>query len=249
MKAYYRLYLLIGLFFLGVSNKSYSVENTSQTPFPNPAANITSDWSNLPSSSSYSLFPSPVSSALPYESLVEEIITLGKRFLGKPYRYRASKQWIMDCSGFVGYIFSHFDIKLPRSSSAMSQYTVSVKNPQPGDLLFFKGRNSRSSRVGHVAMVVSVDGNDITMIHSSCQKGIVIEKMKRSAYFSKRYLGAGRVPQLHTMKLDTGKESDKEKNEKDLTIKPSPFQLTPIAPLSLPESFSHTELLPPLRNK
>ena len=102
----------------------------------------------------------------------------------------------MDCSGYVSYLYSKFDIKLPRGAAAQSQYTnpIEREDVRPGDLLFFKGRNARSNRIGHVALVVSVDEDDITMMHSRNSRGIVIEKLNRSAYFSRRLVSYGRVP-------------------------------------------------------
>lgn len=127
---------------------------------------------------------------------IDKLINLGRTFLGKPYRYRGPSPWPMDCSGYVSYLYSKFDVKLPRSAAAQSLYTDRIRREdlQPGDLIFFKGRNAHSSRVGHVALVVSVDGDDITMMHSRNSRGIVIEKLSRSAYFSRRLVGYGRVP-------------------------------------------------------
>ncbi len=130
--------------------------------------------------------------------IIDKLINLGRTFLGKPYRYRGPSPWPMDCSGYVSYLYSKFDIKLPRNAAAQRQYTTPIKRDEvrPGDLLFFKGRNAKSSRVGHVALVIAVDGDDITMMHSSNSRGIVIEKLSRSAYFSRRLVSFGRVPDL-----------------------------------------------------
>ena len=132
-------------------------------------------------------------SAFPF---IDKLINLGRTFLGKPYRYRGPSPWPMDCSGYVSYLYSIFDIKLPRGAAAQSQYTnpIEREDVRPGDLLFFKGRNARSNRIGHVALVVSVDEDDITMMHSRNSRGIVIEKLNRSAYFSRRLVSYGRVP-------------------------------------------------------
>ena len=40
----------------------------------------------------------------PTGDLVQDLITLGRKFLGKPYRYRGSLPWAMDCSGYVRYL-------------------------------------------------------------------------------------------------------------------------------------------------
>lgn len=127
---------------------------------------------------------------------VQKLIDYGKELLGRRYRSHAGG-FTLDCSGFVNYAFSKLDIKLPRSSSSISSATQSIakSDVRPGDLLFFKGRNAGSSRVGHVALVLDVEGDNITMIHSSSSKGVVIEPYN-TPYFAKRYVGAGRVSDL-----------------------------------------------------
>lgn len=127
---------------------------------------------------------------------VEKLIEHGKQLLGRRYRSHAGG-FTLDCSGFVSYAFAKLDIKLPRSSSSMSSATQSIKTSEvrPGDLLFFKGRSTRSGRVGHVALVVDVKGDNIMMMHSSTSRGVIIEPYN-SAYYAKRFVGAGRVASL-----------------------------------------------------
>lgn len=127
---------------------------------------------------------------------VQRLLNHGRELLGRRYRSRAGG-FTLDCSGFVSYAFSKLNIKLPRSSSSMSSATESIPRAEirPGDLLFFKGRNARSSRVGHVALVVDVEGDQIMMIHSSTSRGVIIERYD-SPYYAKRYIGAGRVAAL-----------------------------------------------------
>ena len=120
----------------------------------------------------------------------------GHELLGHRYRSSGIAPWPLDCSGFVKYIFSLEGIQIPHSSAALSVYTSRLSDPKPGDLVFFRGSNRGSSRIGHVGMVVSNEAGDIKMIHSSSSKGIVIESITGSAYYSSRYMGAGRLPQL-----------------------------------------------------
>lgn len=133
----------------------------------------------------------------------EKIIDFGKKYLGKPYRYKLSNGSFLDCSGFVSYIYAQQGISLPHSSSSIATLTDKIKleDIKKGDLLFFKGRNSRTSYVGHVAMVVSVDSNYIQMMHSCCSKGVVIEKYNGNHYYTSRFLFAGRLPQIATPTL------------------------------------------------
>lgn len=133
----------------------------------------------------------------PSENFIDDLISLGKRYLGKPYRYRGAAPWPFDCSGYVRFLFSSFGIKLAGSSASIAQATIPIDDPQPGDLVFFKGRNRKSSRVGHVALIVEVKPNgSIVMMHSTNQNGIVLEHINSNQYFAKRYLGARRIPSL-----------------------------------------------------
>ena len=129
-------------------------------------------------------------------SLIKSVVDHGQELLGLRYRTSGVAKWPLDCSGFVSYIYSLEGIKIPRSSGGLSVYADRISDPQPGDLLFFKGRNRGASRVGHVALVISNEDGNIKMIHSSNSRGIVIESLKDSQYFSSRYLGAGRLPEV-----------------------------------------------------
>lgn len=158
---------------------------------------------------------------MPSGDLVQDLITLGKKFLGKPYRYRGPSPWAMDCSGYVRYLFSCFGIHLSGSSADLAKVAKTVHAPRPGDLLFFKGSNRRSSRIGHVALVVKVNGSRITMMHSTNSRGIVQEDLHSNAYFSSRYVRAGRVPHLERVYAALYKEAD-EKATESLRAIPAP---------------------------
>lgn len=155
------------------------------------------------------------------ETVVSEMIKHGKTFLGKPYRYRGCKGWTMDCSGFVGYLFSRQGITLPRSSHEQFVHVERIQKPQPGDLLFFKGSNRRSSRVGHVAMVVSVEGDHIMMIHSS-RRGIKLEPYTGNHYYTSRYVGAGRVAELARRTPMVNPRSNIDVEPQPIEVKPEP---------------------------
>lgn len=144
-----------------------------------------------------------------------QLIERGEKLLGRPYRYGGVSGWVLDCSGYVGYLYSTLGIKIPRSSAAISSYTKRIANPQAGDLLFFKGRNSRSSRVGHVALVVDGNNGDPIIMHSTNRRGIIKQRLSTSAYFSKRYLHAGRLSGIeHILKS----QSDSTETNEPLPI-------------------------------
>lgn len=126
---------------------------------------------------------------------VDEIISYAKKFLGTPYRYAGTTPSGFDCSGFISYVMGNFGLDLVHSSYGMAEFgsTVKLSEIQPGDLMFFKGSNVNSTRVGHVAMVVEVTPDAIKFIHSSTSRGVVIENFKTSKYFIPRFLKAKRL--------------------------------------------------------
>lgn len=126
---------------------------------------------------------------------VDELINFAKRFLGTPYRYAGSTPSGFDCSGFISYIFGNFGLSLVHSSYGMAELgeTVRLSEIRPGDLMFFKGSDINSTRVGHVAMVVEVTPEAIKFIHSSTSRGVTIENFKTSKYFIPRFIKAKRL--------------------------------------------------------
>jgi cell wall-associated NlpC family hydrolase len=131
-----------------------------------------------------------------YNSTIDNIISVGKMFLGIPYRWGGTSENGFDCSGFIKYIFEWFGIQLPRTSREMASYGsyVSKNELQKGDLIFFSGRNMNSGVIGHIGIVVEVTNEAIKMMHSSSSQGVHIEDLNQSVYFSKRYMTARRLP-------------------------------------------------------
>lgn len=137
-----------------------------------------------------------------YNSTIDNIISVGKMFLGIPYRWGGTSENGFDCSGFIKYIFEWFGIQLPRTSREMANYGsyVSKNELQKGDLIFFSGRNMNSGVIGHIGIVVEVTNEAIKMMHSSSSQGVHIEDLNQSVYFSKRYMTARRLPIQETNK-------------------------------------------------
>ncbi len=132
-------------------------------------------------------------------SIIDSLISVSKTFIGKPYRFTNKLGRQMDCSGFVSYVFSLFEIQLPKSSKLMADKVIrlTMSEVRRGDLLFFKGRSRKSRQVGHVGIVVDKDGDQIIMLHS-CRRGIIIENYTNYNYYKDRFLFAGRIPELIT---------------------------------------------------
>ena len=141
-----------------------------------------------------SIVPDSVKTSIHRTFVIDSVITFGKKFLGLRYKYGGTTPQGFDCSGYVSYLFHKFGYKLPHSSSEMSTVgqKIDIKQAQPGDLICFKGRSTKSSRVGHVALIIQADSGQITMMHS-CQRGVLIEKYNQSDYYKRRYLMCRRV--------------------------------------------------------
>lgn len=126
---------------------------------------------------------------------VDSVINFGRTYLGKPYRYKGGDvPWNLDCSGFISYIYSKFGVKVPKSATAMESAVdkIDLKNVTKGDILFFKGRDSKSNAIGHVALVIGELESSLQIMHS-CSRGIITEEYPGVDYYRSRFLFAGRL--------------------------------------------------------
>ena len=126
---------------------------------------------------------------------IDRLVEYARKYIGTPYRRGSKGPNRFDCSGFMQYIFNHFSYSLNASSASQYLQGISVKDEEicRGDLVFFKGRNSRRSNVGHVGLVTEVypDGR-FKFIHASTSQGIR-EDWNFSPYYAQRYVGARRI--------------------------------------------------------
>ena len=130
------------------------------------------------------------------EMRIDSVLQKAASYLGTGYCRGGVNRNCFDCSGFVQKVFAAFGYALPHSSASMSKQGKAVKKKeqlQPGDLIFFKGRNLHSRHVGHVGIVVQNDGHSIIFIHASVNRGICFEELESSAYYRARYLSGRRI--------------------------------------------------------
>ena len=142
--------------------------------------------------------PEPVDSLENYEEIISQksdaIIEYAKKFLGVPYVWGGMSPSGFDCSGFINYVFKGFGFGLTRTSFGLAELgkTVRLSELQPGDLMFFKGRNANTSRVGHVALVIDTTDGVIQFIHAAVD-GIRIDTFNNSSYYVPRFIKAKRM--------------------------------------------------------
>lgn len=131
------------------------------------------------------------------DSEVGQILSYGHKFMGTRYRFGGTTPAGFDCSGFTSYIFGKYGISLSHSSGAQYSETerLGISEIRPGDLVFFEGR-SHNGRVGHVAVIETVDGESFTMLHATVAKGVTLDTYPDGGYYSSRLIGFGRVAGL-----------------------------------------------------
>jgi len=112
------------------------------------------------------------------------VVATAQNYVGSRYRFGATGPRQFDCSGFVYYVHLKHNLDPGRTTTAQAQSGSRIKpaQAQPGDLLFFgKGR-----KMQHVGIVVSNNGRSLQMIHASTSRGVVIEDVYASDYWSGR---------------------------------------------------------------
>ena len=88
-----------------------------------------------------------------------------------------------DCSGFTYYAFNEHKIELTPISRIQETEgrKIPLKDAQKGDLIFF--RRSKTGSVFHVALVVSNDNDELTVVHSTSSRGVIMENINKSSYW------------------------------------------------------------------
>jgi cell wall-associated NlpC family hydrolase len=127
-------------------------------------------------------------------SNADQVIDFAKTFLGVPYVYGGASPTGFDCSGFIQYVFKEFGYSIARTAGDQSLFgfDVTLSEVQPGDLLYFKGRNVKSTAIGHVGMVTAVKDGKIEFIHAA-GKSVRMDVFNNSSYYVPRFIKARRT--------------------------------------------------------
>ena len=110
-----------------------------------------------------------------------------QQWKGTRYAYGGLSRNGIDCSGFVYVTYlDKFGIKLPRSTSSLSQVGRKVKRAElrPGDLVFFK--------TGFKGRHVGIYMDKGRFVHASTKKGVMISSF-RDYYWKNKYWTSRRV--------------------------------------------------------
>jgi len=121
----------------------------------------------------------------------ESVVAFAKTYMGTAYCYASSDpRKGFDCSGFVNYVFNHFNIELPRSSSGFQNLgrTLRPDEFKVGDVLVFYGYKD-TKNIGHVGIVCEANGMKSKFIHASSGKemAVTISELGSDTYTKRFY--------------------------------------------------------------
>jgi lipoprotein Spr len=127
----------------------------------------------------------------------DELVNFACSLAGTPYKYGSTdpKQGF-DCSGFVTYVFNHFDIMVPSTSLDFTpvQQPIPLQKARLGDLILFTGTDSTKKVVGHMGIISSTPGEPLRFMHSTSGKNEgVVETDFHTAFYEARYIKTIRI--------------------------------------------------------
>ncbi|MDO8316665.1 MAG: C40 family peptidase [Flavobacterium sp.] len=126
--------------------------------------------------------------------LGDKIVNFGMGLLGTPYVTAGCSKNGFDCSGFVYFVYNHFKIKVPRSSSKFENFgkEIPISDVKKGDILLFL--SPTRNVIGHLGIVTNPKGMESDFIHSTSgrEMKVVITSLKKPGY-TRRFVKAIRV--------------------------------------------------------
>ena len=126
----------------------------------------------------------------------QELLCFSETLIGIPYKYAsADPSEGFDCSGFITYVFNHFNIAVPRSSAEFTNIKkeVNIEEARPGDLILFTGTDITISEVGHMGIIYEIDNKGLQFIHSSSGKANSVTVTPLNTYYMGRFVKIIRV--------------------------------------------------------
>lgn len=126
----------------------------------------------------------------------ESLVSFAETLIGTQYKYASTDPAEgFDCSGFITYVFNHFNIKVPRSSIDFTNAgtTVSLQDAIRGDIILFTGTDSTERFVGHMGIVTNNDNGDLQFIHSTSGKAYGVTITPLNDYYKSRFVKVIRI--------------------------------------------------------
>ena len=137
------------------------------------------------------LEPIPIAPSKTNTTIRDSIVLFARNLLGTPYVSAGCSKNGFDCSGLVYFVFMHFNIQVPRTSSQFAQFgkDIPIENVKKGDILVFLSPTRNA--IGHVGIVVNAKGKESDFIHASSgnEMKVMISSLKQEGY-TRRFVKA-----------------------------------------------------------
>lgn len=120
----------------------------------------------------------------------DSLLMFAKTLKGIPYKYASANPDVgFDCSGFITYVYNHFNVEVPRTSVAFTNEgcRIPLEEAQPGDLILFTGTDSTKRIVGHMGIITQT-GDSIVFIHSTSGKANGVTETRLDKYYMGRFM-------------------------------------------------------------
>lgn len=121
---------------------------------------------------------------------IDSIVNFAKTLKGIPYKYASADPAAgFDCSGFITYVFNHFNIEVPRSSVDFTNVgtPINLAQAKRGDLILFTGTDSSERIVGHMG-IVTENNDSLRFIHATSGKQYGVTVTTLNDYYMGRFV-------------------------------------------------------------
>ncbi len=125
-----------------------------------------------------------------------QVVSFAQSLKGIPYKYGSTDpSQGFDCSGFITYVFNHFNIGVPRSSADFTSVPkeIQLRDAKAGDIILFTGTDSTKRTVGHMGIFVNKPGEEHMFIHATSGKANSVTETPLNAYYQGRFVKAIRI--------------------------------------------------------
>lgn len=125
-----------------------------------------------------------------------ELLAFAQTLTGTPYLYGSTDPAQgFDCSGFITYVFNHFNIAVPRASIDFTfvNHEIELREAKTGDLVLFTGTDSTIRKVGHMGILIARPGQELAFIHSTSGKAKGVTETPLNTYYMGRFMKILRI--------------------------------------------------------
>ena len=126
----------------------------------------------------------------------EVLLQFARSLQDIPYKYASiNPAEGFDCSGFITYVFNHFNIEVPRSSVDFTniQRPIELAEARPGDIILFTGTDSTIRVVGHMGIITENNNGNAAFIHSTSGKADGVTITPLNDYYMGRFVKVIRI--------------------------------------------------------